>query len=95
MKPDVSMVWFHQHAPHLVAGDFDASLWLQFDVLDGRLALARDHRKIRPDQVIEEVLLQYGERLFGGGDDQRLAIRLTAVVGDCRQIADVIEVRRG
>ncbi len=83
----------HGDRAHLVAGELNSLLRLQLDVLDGRLALARDGRKIRPDQVVEEVLFQHGERLFGRGDDQRLALRLAAVIGDGCQVADVIQVR--
>ena len=57
------------------------------------VALRGDDREVRPEEAVEEVLLENANRALGAGDDQRRAPVLAAVVGDGGQIADVIEVR--
>jgi hypothetical protein len=54
---------------------------------------AGNGRKIRPKQVVEEVLLQNRDGAFGRRHDERRAVVLHAVVGDGRQIADMVEMR--
>jgi hypothetical protein len=59
----------------------------------GRSGKSSRKRIVGPDHAVEEVLAEHPERLAGGGDGQRRRAHLAPVVGERREIADVIEVR--
>src|SRR5690606_23397974 len=75
-------------APH-IGRDLERDLLVH----DGGLVDGGDLREVRPDGVVEEVVLQRGEGGAGGGDHQGGGADLGAIVCQRRQIADVIEVR--
>ncbi len=66
-----------------------------YDALEAqqRLVQGRYLGEIRPDLPVENVLLEYGDRLVGGMDDQRLVAHEPDAVDQQRQAGDVIEMR--
>jgi len=82
----------HGDRSNAEACDLDAHLGLK-DLYWMSAPSSRECREIRPDEPVEEVPFQDVERGSGPGDEQRLAAVLRAVVGDGREIADVIEMR--
>src|ERR1700722_19326264 len=83
----------HGDGSHLVARDRGRLLRLELEVADRRTPSVRDAREVRPQQVVEEMLLEDRDRALRGGDDERLGVVLAPVVGDRGEVAHVIEVR--
>ena len=82
----------HQDGKNREAVEGDALLEYEVLELERRAAVDFDPRKVRPEDVVEEVLAQRLDGLGDAGDEERRAVLLGTNVAQGSELPDVVHV---